>query len=257
MTTKTLAIVNQKGGVGKTTTAVTLAHGLAKLGQRALLVDLDAQGNVADALGLEKSGGLYRLLIDKAGRQAVRQSGRAGLGVILSDQSTAQAKAVLIGRPFREQELKRTLDGLEGYDWIVLDVAPGVDVLQISALVAATHYIIPVKLDHLSLVGAGDLLATAIAQTETLGCQFLGVLPTFLDRRLSETKEQLATLAQDFGRLVWEPIPVDAKAAEAPAFGQTLWEYAPHARALKGVEINSAHVGGYEQTLARLLREVG
>jgi chromosome partitioning protein len=253
----TLAVINQKGGVGKTTTAVTLGHGFALRGKRTLLVDLDAQGNVADTLGLAKTNGLYRLLVENAGRRAVKPSGRERLDVILSDKSTVEAKAILISKPFREQILKDVLAKLSGYDWCILDVAPGIDVLQLSALVAASHYIIPVNLHHLAVVGAGDLLATASVQAEALSAQFLGVLPTFLDRRYKETREQLGWLAEQFGRLVWEPVPVDSKAVEAPSFGQTLWEYAPDARALRGIKIKGRMVGGYEQVLDRLLREVG
>ena len=102
-------------------------------------------------------------------------------------------------------------------------------------------------------------VSAALWQNETRlqNGQEIVTLSVTLDRRYKEAQEQLATLAEQFARLVWEPIPVDAKAAEAPAFGQTLWEYAPHARALEGVKINSAHVGGYQQALVRLLREVG
>jgi chromosome partitioning protein len=251
----TLAIVNQKGGVGKTTTAVTLASGLAGEGYQTLLVDLDAQGNVADALGLTKWGGLYRMLIDGDSKGAVRSSGRSRLDVILSDKRTVEAKAILVGRPFREQILKDNLTRLS-YDWVVLDVAPGIDVLQLSALVASTHYLIPVNLQHLAVVGAGDLLATATAQSDALTARFLGILPTFLDRRYRETHEQLSWLAEQFGRLVWEPIPSDSKAIESPAHGQTLWEYAPDCRALFGLKLSDQWVGGYVKVLDRLVGEV-
>jgi chromosome partitioning protein len=252
-----LALVNQKGGVGKTTSAVTLAAGLATAGFRTLLVDLDAQGNVADALGLEKGPGLYRLLIEDAGRRAV-SSGRTDLDVVLGNKRTVEARQILTGRMFREQVLRQALDGLDGYDAVVLDVAPGVDLLQVSALVAATAFLIPVSLSHLAVVGAGDALASvaALKQAGALRAQFLGILPTMWERTTRESHTQLQALVKQFGRMVWPPIPLDVKAREAPAYGQTLWEYAPGTRALVGTDMEGVRRGGYRQVLQRVVREV-
>lgn len=254
-----IAIVNQKGGVGKTTTAVTLGHGLALRGKRALVVDLDSQGNVADALGLEKAPGLYNLVARNAGKQAISRSGRPGLDVILSDKNTVRAKRNINERDFREYVLREALDSVLGdYDVVFLDAAPGVDVLQLNSLVAATHFIIPVALDHLAVVGAGDALASAasLGKIGALGGQFLGVLPTMWERRTKESHEQLEALASQFGKLVWPPIPRDTKAREAPGFGKTLWEYAPRSRALVGIIANNKQIGGYQAVVNRLLVEV-
>ena len=259
--TSTLAILNQKGGVGKTTTAITLAHGLALCGHRTLLVDLDAQGNIADALGHPKSSGLYDLLVAQDPARAITPSNRPALDLILGDKHTVEAKHALIAKSFREQILRQALQKLPySYRYIVLDVAPGVDILQISALVAATHYLIPVALDHLAVVGAGDALASAAAlkQAGDLRANFLGILPTFWERTTNESQQQLTILAKQFNSLVWPPIPRDTKAREAPAHGQSLWEYAPDCRALQGVKLNGPQacvVGGYGQTLNRVLKE--
>jgi len=253
---RTLAIVNQKGGVGKTTTAVTLAHGLVHLHKRVLLVDLDAQGDCADALGIGKKGSLHAFVAQKAGRKAVSTTGRRGLDVVTSDKSTVQLKSELIGMMFREKRLAQALETVAGgYDVCVLDVAPGVDILQVGALIACTHFIIPVALSKLAVVGAGDALAStaALKQAGEFRGQFLGVLPTFWDQRVKENTYQLKTLAAQFKELVWPPIPVDAKAGEAPSYGQTLWEYAPKCRALQGSSYKGKVVGGYCAVLRRLV----
>lgn len=255
-----LAIVNQKGGVGKTTTAVTFAHGLVLVGYKVLLVDLDAQGNVADALGLKKGPGLYDLLVQDAGSDAARQSGREGLDVILSDKKTVEAKQILAGRSFRELALKQALEEFEEwYGVCILDAAPGVDVLQIGALVAADGFLVPVALSHLAVVGAGDALASAgsLRQVGALGGQFLGVLPTFWERTTKESHEQLRVLVEQFEHWVWPPIPKDVKAREAPAHGQTLWEYAPGSRVLSGVPLDGKMQGGYMRALERLMDHIG
>lgn len=254
-----LAIINQKGGVGKTTTAVTLGHGLAREGRRVLLVDLDAQGNVADALGLEKWAGLYNLLVPTEAKQPIMPSGRPNLDVVPGDKKTVEAKQILAGRAFREYALRDALARVaDKYDVVILDAAPGVDVLQIGAIVAADAFLIPVSLDHLAVVGAGDALASAASLSKIGGFQgrFLGILPTMWERQTKESHQQLLALVRQFERLVWPPVPRDVKAREAPRYGKTLWEYAPGCRALVGVQYNGAHQGGYGQVLARLRQEV-
>jgi len=233
-----LAIVNQKGGVAKTTTAVTLAHGLAQRGIRVLLVDLDAQGNCADALGLKKGAGVYRWLAlgDRLGDVVI--TARDGLDLIPGDKTTVKAKKIISGESFSEHTLRNALDGVMGYDTVVLDSAPGADVLQINALVACTHFLIPVSLSHLATVGVVDALGTVSSLRKVGAFQgnFLGVLPTMWDRTTKESHAQLKGMAQHFKRLIWPPIPVDVKAREAPGHGQTLWEYAPVSRAIAGVQ---------------------
>jgi chromosome partitioning protein len=228
---------------------------LARAGDEVLLVDLDAQGNVADALGLDKRPGLYDLLISEAGMGAVAVTGRDGFDVILGDKRTVEAKQILTGRDFREYVLREALEELdERYDACILDVAPGVDLLQVSALVACSGFLVPVALQHLAVVGAGDALASvaALKKVGRFEGQFLGVLPTFWERTTKESHEQFQGLIEQFEELVWPPIPRDVKAREAPAYGQTLWEYAPRCRALMGVEMDGRRVGGYAQVLRRL-----
>lgn len=255
-----VAIVNQKGGVAKTTTAINLADLLAREGYSTLLVDMDAQGNVGDALGIPKRGGLYSLLIDKAGRDAITPSGRKNLDLVLSDKSTVEAGLRLSTQPFGVQALAKALADLDDYAVAILDVAPGLDLFQASALVAATAFLIPVKLDHLAVVGANEALKSALALQAEGGFsgQFLGVLPTFFERTTKESLAQLRILHKAFNSLIWPPIPSDTKAREAPAYGETLHEYAPDCRALTGISLNGSGIiaGGYLQVMARLIKEL-
>ena len=150
------------------------------------------------------------------------------------------------------------LEDLNGYDVVILDTAPGVDILQVSALVACTHFIIPVALDHLAVVGAGDALSTtaSLKQVGAFKGDFLGILPTMWERTTRESHEQLEIIVNQFASLVWPPIPRDVKAREAPSFGKTLWEYAPKTRALSGVVVKDKKIGGYGQVLGRLIEEI-
>ncbi len=253
-----IAIVNQKGGVGKTTTAVTLAHGLSMSGQRVLLVDLDAQGNCADALGVEKRPGLYDWLVLDG--DAIEQDVRRKLDLVPGDKTTVKAKRIISAEAFSERILRDRLETLTvPYDLVILDSAPGADVLQINALVAATHFLIPVSLAHLATVGAVDVLGTvqSLKKVGAFTGEWLGLLPTMWDRTTNESHTQLKAMAERFGRLVWPPIPIDVKAREAPGAGKTLWEYACDGRAIAGVIEGGVEVGGYAAVLRRLIDEVG
>ena len=250
----TIAILNQKGGVGKTTTAVTLASGLARLGKRVLLIDLDTQGNVADSLGLPHSDDLRRLLSpDLHGSldQAVTPSGLEHLDVIRSDKSTTSLKQTLAGVTLREYVLADVLQG-SGYDVIVLDCAPSVDLLHFAALVAADFLLIPTRLDKLAINGVRDALQTLAALKRISHCQVAGILPTFYERVTLESHEQLVHLAQTFGRIVLPPIPQDTQCRVASRHGKTLWDHEPNAKALTGYDQGNKHLGGYIQVLERI-----
>lgn len=256
---KTLAVVNQKGGVWKTTTAVTVAHGLAALGKDVLLVDLDAQGNVADCLGLRKGPGLHDFLVKDAGLAAVTESGRPHLDVLMGDRMTAELKRQLAGDPFGIFKLRNALAEIaDEYDVCVLDAAPGADILQMGALVACTHFLLPVGLAELAVIGAVDALGmvASLKKHEAFKGTFLGVLPTQWDRTTNESQAQLEAMTGKFQALVWPPIPVDTKAREAVRFGKTLLEYAVDGRAIRGVEIEGKMVGGYGRVVARLVKEM-
>ena len=259
--TVVVAFVNQKGGVGKTTSAVTLAHLWAREARQVLLLDLDAQGNVADCLGLQKTGNLHRFLIDEVETAAILPSGREHLYTILGDKKTTKTKQILSGDPFGVFKLREALEGLHGYEVLVLDVAPGADILQLSALVACTHFVIPVSLEHLALVGVREALESVASLKKVHAFQgsFAGVLPTMLDRSIKGHVARLRLLAETFGRQILPPIPIDATVGKAQARGQTLVEFNPRCRAMVGGELNGngKRYGGYEAAARWLAQEVG
>lgn len=265
---RTIAVVNQKGGTGKTTTAVTLAHHFALQENRVLLIDTDPQGHVAVALGMKKGPGI-RNLIERAASNGTERlpiviaKARPNLDVILSNSATRHAKRTLASMDFRETVLKKALTGIAHlYDIAVIDCAPSADVLHISALVAATDIIIPTRLDHLAVDGVNEVLKTIVQTRESVGGSGLnvrGIVPTFYERRTNETPLQLAALVEAFDRLVMPPIPTDVKLRECPAYGKSIWEYAPSTNAIVGVPVNSQkpkgqRFGGYT-ALAQLVED--
>lgn len=251
------AIVNQKGGVGKTVTAVNLAHGLALHGHRTLLVDLDPQGNVADCLGLPPGNDLYRLLFPGAGLslgEAAIPSGRENLDVVRSDKSTANLKVAIgaVSDQPREYILDDALRNAP-YDVVVLDCAPSVDILHTLAVVAAHYLLVPTRLDQLAIKGVRDMLVTLKSLARITTCELGAVIPTFYDRTTNESYLQLKHLAETFRQYVWPPIPQDVICRESTRFGQTLWEYGPNTRSLVGYTDRGGRlIGGYQQVVKRV-----
>jgi chromosome partitioning protein len=252
-----ISIANQKGGVGKTTTAVNLGHGLAERGYRVLLVDLDPQGHVAFSLGLKKAPGLYRLIVEEASLPEVAVRARDNLDVVPSDKRTEAAKRYVTTLDFRERVLLSLLEEAD-YDLILLDTAPSLDVLHVAALVASDRMIVPTKLDAMAVDGVNEILHS-MGEILRQGHEIEGynLLPTFFDRTTKETMVQLHELVDTFGDRVWPPIPQDTRAREAAAFGQTLWEYSPKSPATLGYAGQDGRIGGYQTALERLLEVIG
>ena len=252
MTATIYAIQNQKGGVGKTTTAVNLAYYLAAIrGCKTLLVDFDIQGHVSTCLGLPKGDGLFRHFVADEPTQSVIISARPHLDIIQSSKKTENVRYAILNRTDRNFIIGQMLGPvLEDYRYIIFDLAPGTDILTIAALNAADYYIIPAKMDYLSLDGVVE----AVKTVSSLGSEYVdppalvGVLPTMFDNVTNETKANIKIIEGIIGGLggsVLPPIPADTLAREASKKGLALWEYAPEARALVGYEPNKTGRGAY------------
>lgn len=252
-----ITIANQKGGVGKTTTAVTLSTGLAERGYDTLLVDLDPQGQCARALGIEKDSGVYRLIAEKSPLPHVVQPARDNLHLVNSDASTERANRWLAAEDFRERVLVDVLAGAS-YDVVVTDLAPSLSILHTAALVAAEFIIIPAKLDFLAIDGINETLK-AIEVVSRYGHRKPEwfVLPTMLDRVTKETVMNLEMLIGEYKHHVWPPIPQDVKLREAPAYGESVWEYAPQSNAVLGYESGNRRVGGYKAVVDSVEQYLG
>ncbi len=253
---KVISFANQKGGVGKTTTAVTLAAGLALQDYRTLLIDLDPQGHIAFSFGIEKSPGLYRCVVNGEPLKKVVVPVRPNLDILPSDKRTEQVKRHITLSDFRENVMIELLDK-SGYDVVMMDMAPSLDVLHINGLVASDWVIIPTRLDAMAVDGVKEILLT-MGEVTRRGYPFQGysILPTFFDRTTRETLVQFQDIVKTFGQRVWPPIPQDTRTREATAYGKTLWEYTANSAVMVGYSNGRSRLGGYQQILKRTIEVI-
>jgi len=229
-----ITIANQKGGVGKTTTAVTLAHGLALKNHKVLLVDLDPQGHCATLLGMGEEPGVFDLLVnDRSLREVTRFTGRPALWLIPSNKKTATAQVSLVLEGYRHTILLEALaPAVNGrVHYTILDTAPSAGGgLQENALYMANLIIIPSAVDYLSLDGIAKVLKTLNALHRPKP-PVLWIVPTFYDEVTRESRANLAMLRDRFGDRVKRPIHRATALREAAAAGRTIFECAPDSRA--------------------------
>jgi chromosome partitioning protein len=232
--TRTVAIVNQKGGVGKTTTAVNLAAALVEQQQRVLVVDLDAQGCATFWLGIDAEDVVDALhVFGGVDATTLVYNTEDGVDLIASALDLAGIERALIDRKGREYVLRDALRSIaDQYDWVLLDCSPSLGIITINALTAASDVLIPLQCETLSHRGVGQLMETIgqVREYTNPDLQVLGVIPTLYDGRTVHSRAVLADLAPRYGVTVFAPIHRSIRFAEAPAAGRSVLATDPRSR---------------------------
>jgi chromosome partitioning protein len=227
---RVIAISNLKGGIGKTTTVVNLGAGLALKGAHVLLVDVDAQGNLAMALGVRPPRTLYEVLVDGAAAADCVFAARPNLDLIAADQALLGVQPIIAQRADWSRVLEQALRPLFGaYDFILIDSGGSLTVLNTNALLCASDILAPTAVEHFSLKSI-DLLFSQVARVKGHSGAIRMIIPTMYDPRMRQSGELLAQLRERYGALVAEPVRVNVRLSEAPTLGRTIYEYDPRSR---------------------------
>jgi len=231
---RTICIANQKGGVGKTTTAVNLAASLAERGRRILLIDLDPQGNASSGLGIKRSEyserNIYHVLIGQLTlKEAMTRSAVKGLDVLVADNDLIGAEIELVAAERREYRLKEAIATVaDEYDFVIIDCPPSLGLLTVNALTAANTFLVPLQCEYYALEGLSQLLNTAglIKKKLNPDLRIEGIVLTMFDGRNNLSHQVVNEIKTHFGDKVFSSIiPRNVRLSEAPSHGKTILEY--------------------------------
>ncbi len=240
---KIIAVANQKGGVGKTTTSITLSTILAKNNKKVILIDADPQGNATSGLGVQKEieKSVYELLIEDIPiQETLKDSSIKNLKVCPSNINLAGAEVELVSMMSREQRLKEKLEDIKDeYDYIIIDCPPSLGLITLNAFTAANSVLIPIQCEYYALEGLGQLINTINLVKKHLNktLEVEGALLTMYDARTNLSNQVVEEVKEYFGNKVYKTvIPRNIKLSEAPSYGMPITEYDSRSKGAKSYE---------------------
>jgi chromosome partitioning protein len=257
--TRIVAVANQKGGVGKTTTAINIGSSIAAAERRALVVDMDPQANLTSGLGIDVKGAsasLYRGLVEGAlASELIHDTDILTLKVVPSERNLTGAEIELVDQPRREFRLRELLAPIAGsFDYIVIDCPPSLGLLTVNALVAADAVLIPLQCEFFALTGVSELMSTVnkIRASFNPRLSILGIVLTMVDERTNLTAQVMEDVRRNFPGIVFRSvIPRNVRLAEAPSFGKPILLYDVRSRGAEAYLSLTREILGNETQSAR------
>lgn len=230
-----ICVINQKGGVGKTTTTVNIAHGLAKEGRRVLIIDFDPQGNVSNCLATRPGKTIYNFLIESVPIEQCIQKINNNLFVLPANETLTKAEFMLAGESARETFLTRKLAKFQGFDYVFIDCPPSLGLLNQNALLYADESIIPTSTDELGFDALNKMEVAIDTMNNVFGhkMKVSAIVPTMYDARLKNCKVVLTEIQNKYYQIVTNPIRTNSKLREAPKDRVSIFEYDKYGRGSK------------------------
>jgi len=232
---RSICIMNQKGGVGKTTTALNLASGLSRSGKRVLLVDLDPQGNISTALKIQSDHDLYDALKGEVSIFSCITKVAENLDAITSRETLAKAEYYISRQDNTRMVLKSVLKQIKGYDYIIIDCPPSLGILNQNVLAFCEEAFIPVSTDYLGLNALSKMteIITQISRAYDHPIKITKIIPTLFDKRLKTCRDTLDLITNEYAEITSYPIRVNSKLKEAPKEGKSIFSYAKKSNGAK------------------------
>lgn len=230
-----ICVINQKGGVGKTTTTINIAAGLSRKDKKVLIIDFDAQGNIATSLNIESDKDIYSILTENAQISQCTKNLGKNLDIIPSKETLTKTEVIITKLPNKEKILKTKLKNLKGYDYVLIDCPPSLGLLNQNALLYAQEAFIPVSTDFLGY----DALLKMIKVIDEINSHFrhnlkiTKIIPTLFDKRNKTCRVFLDKITSQYYEVTSNPIRINSKLKEAPAHGKSIFSYAKSSRGSK------------------------
>ncbi len=235
-----ISIANQKGGVGKTTTALNLSSALALKNRKTLLIDFDPQGSASSGLGISSKKGIYQALMGKCSlKEVLCPTDVSNLDLVPSNKALAGAEVELVGELERVFFLKKVLREIKSYEFIFIDTPPSLSLLTLNALTASSYFIVPLQCEYYALEGLSYLLETAreVKERWNPALKLQGILLTLFSVRNSLSHRVEQEVRRHFGEQVFRTtIPRNVRLSEAPSFGKTIFHYDPYCKGAMAYE---------------------